>query len=226
MKKKVYIKNVLLTWSLCVFAWLQWICSFLSGKYPKGFWETLPENVFVFFWRNSCLLLWRETKPIGLCTFKSIASSRKDIKWHFSVIIILQTWRMSYQKHHVGLLVQRSGHADPLLLSSWQDDALQQRHKETIRKTPARPGTARDGPGHPASCSVTLTRSPTSVWSPCGRMSMSGCREQASITALYLQTQAGGDHAWWSTATRAVTAPHAANTARTVPSQEKFGKEG
>ena len=34
--------------------------------------------------------------------------------------------------------------------------------------------------------SVVLTRSPISVWSPCGRMSMSGWREQASITALYL----------------------------------------
>lgn len=30
------------------------------------------------------------------------------------------------------------------------------------------------------------TRSPISVWSPCGRMSISGWREQASITALYL----------------------------------------
>lgn len=30
------------------------------------------------------------------------------------------------------------------------------------------------------------TLSPISVWSPCGRMSMSGWREQASMTALYL----------------------------------------
>lgn len=35
-----------------------------------------------------------------------------------------------------------------------------------------------------------LTRSPIWVWSPWGKMSMSGCREQASMTVLYLE-QAG-----------------------------------
>lgn len=39
---------------------------------------------------------------------------------------------------------------------------------------------------------AVLTRSPTSVWSPCGRMSMSGWREQASTTALYLEEREGG----------------------------------
>lgn len=34
-----------------------------------------------------------------------------------------------------------------------------------------------------------LTRSPISVWSPWGRMSMSGSREHASITALYLDNK-------------------------------------
>ena len=34
---------------------------------------------------------------------------------------------------------------------------------------------------------LRLTRSPIWVWSPWGRMSMSGCREQASMTILYLQ---------------------------------------
>lgn len=34
-----------------------------------------------------------------------------------------------------------------------------------------------------------ITRSPISVWSPKGSRSMSGWREQASITALYLQKQ-------------------------------------
>lgn len=41
------------------------------------------------------------------------------------------------------------------------------------------------------------TRSPIWVWSPWGRMSMSGCREQASMTILYLE-QGGVGTQWIS----------------------------
>lgn len=37
-----------------------------------------------------------------------------------------------------------------------------------------------------------LTRSPIWVWSPWGRMSMSGCKEQASMTILYLEWGGAG----------------------------------
>lgn len=82
----------------------------------------------------------------------------------------------THQKDDVGVLVQSSGHTDPLPLTSTQIDAL--KHKQQmvfITFVEKKKDSSR------------ITRSPISVWSPKGSRSMSGWREQASITALYLQ---------------------------------------
>lgn len=85
----------------------------------------------------------------------------------------------AHQEDDVGVLVKGSGHADPLPLTSAQVDAL---HPQQERKSDLQGEDVMD-----QSRAQQHTRSPISVWSPKGMRSMSGCSEQASITALYLE---------------------------------------
>lgn len=94
--------------------------------------------------------------------------------------------RRAHQEDDVGVLVESSGHADSLSLTAAQVDALEHRNTAPTQLTHLLCTTFRKGRFMETMVNSRRTLSPISVWSPKGSRSMSSCREQASMTALYL----------------------------------------
>lgn len=129
--------------------------------------------------------LWKRTTPRPRGQGRRFISYGKKMKRWTNRRRIWDSLIEAHQKDNVGVLIERSAHADPLSLTSTKVDALggvSAGGEEEDEMT-----SSTHGSNHPARQLALPTRSPISVWSLNGSRSMSGCREQASITALYLR---------------------------------------
>lgn len=137
--------------------------------------------------------LWKRTTPRPRGQNRRFISQEKKEKRWTNRRRIWDSLIEAHQKDNVGVLVERSAHADPLSLASAEVDTLSwvaaggEEGEDEMTSSP-------HGSNHLVRQQAPPTRSPISVWSPKGSRSMSGCREQASITALYLRGNKQAGH--------------------------------